>query len=142
MFPSEFGRFVEEEWRRVKLCRGEEVDLDGFQVMPNHFHAILWIYGTEPTTVEKRQFAKPQAGSLGMIVGDFKAEVTRRVRAARGDQAEVWQTRFNDHIIRNDKSLENIRRYIADNPANWSKDEFHPEAPQKSSNPNAGRYRR
>ena len=41
----------------------------------------------------------------------------------------VWdlismQTRFYDHIIRNDKSFQNISKYIHNNPANWQNDNF------------------
>ena len=33
-----------------------------------------------------------------------------------------WQPRFHDRIIRGKNSLENIRKYIRDNPLNWEKD--------------------
>jgi len=33
-----------------------------------------------------------------------------------------WQPRFHDRIIRGKNSLENIRKYIGDNPLNWEKD--------------------
>ena len=36
-----------------------------------------------------------------------------------------WQSRFHDHIIRNEKSFERIRNYILTNPQNWEKDKFH-----------------
>ena len=32
-----------------------------------------------------------------------------------------------NHIIRDEKSLENIRRYIKNNPENWIGDEFNSE---------------
>jgi len=31
----------------------------------------------------------------------------------------VWQRNYHEHIIRDQASLERIRRYIADNPARW-----------------------
>jgi len=34
----------------------------------------------------------------------------------------LWQGRFYDQIIRNDRSLYAIRKYIADNPINWDND--------------------
>lgn len=36
-----------------------------------------------------------------------------------------WQSRFYDHIIRDDKSLERITNYIKNNPAKWSDDKFN-----------------
>jgi len=31
----------------------------------------------------------------------------------------AWQPRFYDHIIRDEAALQNIWRYILDNPAKW-----------------------
>ncbi|MFH1441856.1 MAG: hypothetical protein ABIH18_07460 [Candidatus Omnitrophota bacterium] len=38
------------------------------------------------------------------------------------DNKFKWQRSFHDHIIRNDKLLNNIREYIITNPATWDKD--------------------
>ncbi len=35
-----------------------------------------------------------------------------------------WQSRFYDHVIRDQKSYERIKDYIATNPANWQSDKF------------------
>jgi len=37
----------------------------------------------------------------------------------------AWQSRFNDHIIRDYKSHQRIRNYIIDNPKNWDNDKFY-----------------
>jgi len=34
----------------------------------------------------------------------------------------LWQRSFHDHIVRNERSLNAIRRYIAKNPTNWEQD--------------------
>jgi len=34
----------------------------------------------------------------------------------------LWQRSFHDHIIRHERSLNAIRRYIAKNPMNWDQD--------------------
>lgn len=31
----------------------------------------------------------------------------------------LWQTRFYDHVIRDEQALENIREYIVNNPLKW-----------------------
>ncbi len=36
-----------------------------------------------------------------------------------------WQTRFHDHIIRDDASYQRIRNYIINNPKNWHDDKFY-----------------
>ena len=35
----------------------------------------------------------------------------------------IWQRSFYDHIIKDEKTLNKIREYILNNPANWSEDE-------------------
>lgn len=67
----------------------------------------------------------PQRGTLSVIIRTYKGAVTRWCRI-NGYPAFGWQPRFYDHIIRNDKALARIRRYIADNPRRWSADREHP----------------
>ena len=39
----------------------------------------------------------------------------------------IWQARFNDHIIRNREDYEEHLRYIHENPTNWLYDELYTE---------------
>ena len=36
-----------------------------------------------------------------------------------------WQSKFYDHIIRDEKALNNIRRYIKNNPSNYKNDFYN-----------------
>ncbi len=67
---------------------------------------------------------KIKSGSLGAIIGQFKAQCKKRTIAAGHDFS--WQTRFYDHIIRNEKSLNKIREYIINNPLKWELDKNNP----------------
>jgi REP element-mobilizing transposase RayT len=50
------------------------------------------------------------------IIG-FKSATTERINALRGTpSAPVWQCNYYEHIIRDEKSLNRIRQYIAENP--------------------------
>ena len=50
----------------------------------------------------------------------------RRINELRKSAGEnVWQSRFHDHIIRNDHSLQRIRDYIVKNPESWHDDKFY-----------------
>ena len=44
----------------------------------------------------------------------------------------LWQRNYYEHIVRNGKELDRIRRYIADNPARWDTDQENPEAKGRS----------
>jgi putative transposase len=65
----------------------------------------------------------PKSGSLSEIVRSFKSAATKRINESRKSLGiPVWQPRFHDHIIRDDRELFAIRQYIRNNPANWNND--------------------
>jgi REP element-mobilizing transposase RayT len=60
-------------------------------------------------------------------MAQYKSIVTKHINTLRDTPgAPVWQRNYYEHIIRNDGELERIRRYILDNPANWSNDRQNP----------------
>lgn len=62
---------------------------------------------------------------LAVIIGAFKAGVTREARTRKIASLPVWQGRFHDHIIRTHRSFVNIMNYIDTNIINWEKDCFN-----------------
>ena len=135
MVLNDFGKIVREEWLQTGINRRNvEIYEDEFCIMPNHFHAIIWIVdinenhvarmGDTARRVPTTAFGKPVAGSLSTIIGGYKSAVTRRINVLRGTEGEmVWQSHFYDHIIRGEKDFSEISEYIALNPAGWEKDE-------------------
>src|SRR5690606_30905834 len=61
-------------------------------------------------SVSMNKFA-PQSKNLASIVRGFKSSVTTRAKKS-GHGNFAWQTRFHDHIIRDQKSFDNISQYI------------------------------
>ena len=117
---NQLGRIVAQEWQRTAVLR-PYVDLDAFVVMPNHIHGVIVI--VEENTDAGGSAKLLAAKSLGAIVGQFKGSVTKRIRLLEGlPDIIVWQRNFHDHVVRNDKSLQRIREYIAYNPENWAED--------------------
>jgi putative transposase len=65
----------------------------------------------------------PASGSIGAIVGQFKSIVSKRINRLRGTPGDpIWQRDYYDHIGRNPKDLDRIRRYIRNNPLKWELD--------------------
>jgi REP element-mobilizing transposase RayT len=60
---------------------------------------------------------------LSIVIGGLKSSVTKY--AHQHDIPFAWQTRFYDHIIRNQDELNMIATYIENNPANWKEDKFY-----------------
>jgi REP element-mobilizing transposase RayT len=105
------------------------VELDAFVIMPNHIHGVLCI-PADPTTAQvAADHVRPLSGSLSIIVGSFKAAVTRSAnRAGIAPKGAIWQRSFHDRIVRNDWELERIRVYIESNPIRWALDRENPAA--------------
>lgn len=114
---SSIGAVVHERWINIPIV-APYVELDIFQVMPNHFHGILFLNNPdEPADIEEKKF-QPQRNSLSIVVRNFKAAATARARQLY-PKITIWQSRFFDRIIREEKELQRIRKYILDNPLQW-----------------------
>ena len=61
--------------------------------------------------------------SLSTIIRWYKGRCSFEFRKMRPDFN--WQSRFHDHIIRNDAEYQLVNDYIETNPLNWEKDKFY-----------------
>ncbi len=127
------GRLVDSVWRRL-VQHMPHVDLDAFQVMPNHVHAILRILaavtpecvGDAQPSPPSRPGVGPTSGELGAMVGNLKAVCTRRInRMRRSPGAPVWQRNYWEHIIHDEGEYTRIRDYILTNPVHWADDQLY-----------------
>jgi putative transposase len=94
--------------------------LDTWCLMPNHLHILLGV-GVEDDL-------SPPLPSIPAIMDWFKSATTveyingvKNLGWPRFDRY-LWQPKYHDRIVRNDRELEHIRDYIANNPANWHDD--------------------
>ena len=60
--------------------------------------------------------------NLSRIMNWYTGRVTFESHKIHADFG--WQSRFYDHIIRNDKSYQKIKNYIINNPKKWNDDKF------------------
>lgn len=107
------------------------VYLDEFTVMPNHVHGIIVIdrpmndapFTELPEVITQDRFQNPGKNSISSIIGSYKSVVSKNARLTHPDFS--WQSRFHDHIIRDEDSFERIKYYIRNNPKNWREDKFY-----------------
>jgi len=126
---NQVGEAVKDEWLKTSAIR-ENVELDEYVIMPNHFHAILWILegrGTARRAPTFEQFGKPVAGSVPTIVRSFKSAVTKSTNNIRRHSSLVWQRNYYEHVVRNEADLNRIREYIIFNPVRWQFDRDNPD---------------
>ena len=87
-----------------------------------------WVVSTNNNDVSSNNngmSSRWQSDSLGSIIGQFKSVCTKKIWSL-GFTEFKWQSRFYDHIIRDRESLNRIRKYILNNPAQWELDEHNP----------------
>jgi putative transposase len=68
---------------------------------------------------------------LGAIVRSFKSAVSYRINKEY-NATGIWQRNYYEHIIRNEREMDNIWGYIESNPNMWSEDEENPTNPKSS----------
>ena len=126
---NDFGKIVELEWLRTIELRNN-IELDYYVIMPNHFHGILIINRRDTArcvpTDQNRKFGQMIPGSLPVIIRSFKSAVTKRINELRNNNnSPIWQRNYYEHIVRNEKDLFFIRKYIEQNPFKWELDEYY-----------------
>jgi REP element-mobilizing transposase RayT len=144
---NDVGNIVESVWQGLPN-RFPSVGLDAYVIMPNHVHGIIAVgaqliapcpvgrddktdqegaMNHAPTIVGNPAGAMNHAPTLGNIVRTFKAASTNVIRKSRAP-AFAWQRNYHEHIIRDERSLNGIHRYIQVNPLLWLYDRENPQA--------------
>jgi len=140
---NDYGRIADECWRAIPEPF-PNVELGEYVVMPNHLHGIIVIHdekigmATNPSPsvgarhTPPRHFASPlpprgvKPKSIGAIVGSFKSAVTRRIGREHNGTG-IWQRNYYERIIRDDREMDRIQRYIESNPSMWAEDDENPD---------------
>jgi putative transposase len=116
MIYNRVAHIVENCWldlpRHYKNCQ-----LDEFVIMPDHFHGIIMIGDDCFENTQGNGYKPFPTHNLSEIIRGFKTFSSKRIN--KEEIPFQWQKSFYDHIIRNDKSLCNIRQYIYENPMRW-----------------------
>jgi len=94
------------------------VELDEFIVMPNHIHGIVVIKVGDGHDRPLQNVRQQQ--TLPKVIGSLKSAISNRLHHCISDFH--WQRSYYDHVIRDDKELNNIRKYVNENPIEWNSD--------------------
>ena len=138
MILNNLWLIVYNEWNRLSKDFNN-CFLDEYIIMPNHIHWIIIIdnwnsgslrngLGPFRTDVE---FIKNGVGNgarsfrrkwLSDFIRSFKSFSSRKINHFVGKKIFAWHKSFHDSIIRDEKSLYFIRKYIKENPLKYSFD--------------------
>ncbi len=150
--PTSLGSAVLVCWRKI-LAFWPQVSLLEAQLMPDHFHGVLFVRDQLPLTCpENPEGPKNRRKTLGDIIRGFKAGVTiawrelvqnrgvsaagqdgagsgaeRSVPAATAAGVPRWAEGFVDTILFHKGQLEKMIAYLRDNPRRLGVKREHPE---------------
>lgn len=79
--------------------------IDEYVIMPNHIHMILIMKNKTES-------------NLSRIIKQYKRSTSKKIGYS------IWQKSFYEHIIKNEKEYQQIKKYIQDNIQNWEKDKY------------------
>jgi REP element-mobilizing transposase RayT len=80
---------------------GERYSLLAWVVMPNHAHVVAKLF---------------EGSSLAGVTHSWKSYTSHKANAILQRGGEFWQRESFDRLVRTDEELENVKRYVAENP--------------------------
>jgi putative transposase len=136
---NQHGTIADDCWRDIPN-HFPNVELGAYVVMPNHVHGIIFIRDADAAHTSARRgtiyraptkrsnterFGQPTKESLPTIIRTYKAAVTRII-GRELNKTGIWQRNYYEHILRNEKDLQNKTEYIEANSLLWDEDDENP----------------
>ena len=138
MWQNDAGRIVDDTWFYLPE-RFLQIVLDAYVVMPDHFHGIVWILdppdaplagpdssvgpdlsvGPIHESAQREDPAQRRRMILPLVMGYFKMNSAKQINRIWHRKGALWQEDYYETVIRSSRHLDNVRRYIKDNPMNW-----------------------
>jgi len=94
----------------------KDIEIDEYVVMPNHVHTIIINNGVVDAKFATTVDTDRSKMTLSKVIQQFKRACTIDIKEITSQIDKLWQRSFYDRIIRNEKELYNIRKYIRENP--------------------------
>ncbi len=89
------------------------VEIDKYVIMPNHVHLLISISNNEEVILPSPK--------INTVIQHLKGFASKRIGSS------IWQARYYDHVIRDDKDYLTRWNYIDKNPCKWEDDELFEE---------------
>ncbi len=126
---TKYGEIAEKYIRQIGSFY-EHISIESYVIMPNHIHILLFIKENENCLVneENGQSRTPVPTNIERANSTISKFISTFKRFCNKEYGKnIWQTRANDHIIRNREDYQEHLRYIDENPLRWYYDELFAE---------------
>ncbi len=107
---SKYGLIAERTLQIIQKRLNKKILIPEYIIMPNHLHFIV-------------QIKRDNIIKLKDLITTYKSIVTKNIN--KNEFIIVWQRNYYEHIIRNEKELFLIIKYIKNNPINWKQDSLN-----------------
>ena len=111
---TNIGKYIEKGIQNIN-CIYKNVEVLNYVIMPNHIHVLIE-FNDIPINKDGKEI------NLSKIISGFKQFV---VKSLKGNNMNVWQKSYYEHIIRNEKEYNIVNEYITYNPLKWKVDEYY-----------------
>ncbi len=115
---STIGASVVQSWRSV-IAKYPQIQNIWLTVMPDHIHGLIHVKDRLPLHLDKiiASFkAISSKSAYTALESADKLDSTHRFIAFENSKLKLWESGFNDRIIRNPEQLQNSIAYLKDNP--------------------------
>ncbi len=104
------GKIAEKYIRQMDTFY-EHISVDQYVIMPDHIHFLLTIHeaGGHPG-----RGVPTRTSAIARFIGTFKRFCNKEYGI------NIWQSRYYDHVIRNQQDYNEIWQYIENNPRKWA----------------------
>ena len=113
-----YGKIADQYIRQLD-CFYQNLSVDKYVIMPDHIHILLVIH--EQDGHPRTGVPTHRTSSLSGFVGTLKRYCNKEYGK------NIWQSRYYDHVIRNQQDYDEIWQYIDTNPLRWNEDCFYQE---------------
>ncbi|QSE96259.1 transposase [Fulvivirga lutea] len=126
---------VENTWQEIFDANCQSLS---HVLMPNHFHGVIEITNQEnDQPIDHLDIKQRRRMKLSKLIGKFKMTSSKTINdyfeQQEGTRPFKWQPNYFERVVRNDRELDNIIRYIEDNPLKWEADLLHNKYPIKEN---------
>ena len=102
------GRIADKYIRQMDTFY-EHLSIDQYVIMPDHIHLLITIHNGHPRTG-----VPTRTSEIARFVGSFKRFCNKEYGS------NIWQSRYYDHVIRNQQDYNEVWEYIENNPTKWA----------------------
>ncbi len=94
----------------------DHISVDKYAIMPDHIHILLTIQSGQSETPVPTGGNKIDSknSTIAKFISTFKRFCNKEY------DENIWQSRYYDHVIRNQQDYNEVWEYIENNPRKWA----------------------